>query len=102
MRALRLGEAPPPAAAAMVGELTLLVPMSGLIEPQSELRRLERRVEKIEQELARARGKLANDHFVRNAPPEVVAQERQRLAEFERTRHGLARHIEQVRALAST
>jgi len=101
VRALRLGEAPPPAAAAMVGELTLLVPMSGLIEPQSELRRLERRVEKIEQELARARGKLANDHFVRNAPPEVVAQERQRLADFERTRHGLARHIAQVRVLAS-
>ena len=86
----------------MVGELTLLVPMSGLIEPASELQRLERRVQKIEQELIKSRGKLANDHFVRNAPPDVVAQERARLAEFERTRHGLARQIEQVRALALT
>ena len=40
--------------------------------------------------------------FVHNAPPEVVVQERQRLADFERTRAGLARHIEQVRALAVT
>jgi valyl-tRNA synthetase len=64
------------------------------------LQRLQKRVQKIEQELVRARGKLANDHFVQNAPPDVVAQERQRLADFERARHGLARHIEQVRALA--
>ena len=76
--------------------------MQGLIEPTSELQRLERRVQKIEQELNKARGKLANDSFVHNAPPEVVVQERQRLADFERTRAGLARHIEQVRALAVT
>jgi valyl-tRNA synthetase len=100
VRALGAAERAPPAAAALVGELTLLMPMAGLIEPASELQRLEKRVQKIEQELARARGKLANDHFVQNAPPDVVAQERQRLTDFERTRHGLARHIEQVRALA--
>src|SRR5665213_97744 len=99
LRALRTGELAPPAAGAMVGELTLLVPMLGLIEPASELQRLQRLTQKIEQELSKARGKLANEHFVRNAPPEVVAQERQRLAEFERTRQGLATQTEQVRAL---
>jgi valyl-tRNA synthetase len=99
VRALPEGEAAPPAAAAMVGELTLLVPMAGLIEPASELKRLERRLQKIEQELSRSRGMLANDHFVHNAPAEVVTLERQRLAERERERHGVTRHIEQVRAL---
>ena len=59
-------------------------------------------MQKIEQELVKARGKLANDHFVRNAPPEVVAQERARLGEFERTRLALARQIEQVRKLGPT
>ncbi len=97
VRALGATEAPPPAAAAVVGELSLLVPMQGLIEPASELQRLERRVQKIEQELGKSRGMLANDSFVRNAPPEVVAQERQRLAERERERHAVMRHIEQVR-----
>ncbi len=89
----------PPAAAAMVGELTLLVPMAGLIEPQSELQRLDKRLQKLDQELGRCRQKLGNAEFVRNAPPEVVTQERDRLAEFERTRLGLARQIEQVRGL---
>ena len=85
--------------AAVVGELSLLVPMAGLIEPASELQRLERRAHKLEQELLRSRAKLADEHFVRNAPAEVVAQERARLAQFERTRDALARQIEQVRKL---
>jgi valyl-tRNA synthetase len=99
-RPLAAGEPVPPAAAAVLGDLTLLVPIAGLIEPASELQRLERRAHKLEQELVRARGKLANDHFVRNAPAEVVAQERARLADFGRTRGALARQIEQVRCLA--
>jgi valyl-tRNA synthetase len=98
-RALQAGESSPPAMTAVVGELSLLVPMAGLIEPASELQRLERRARKLEQELLRSRTKLADEHFVRNAPPEVVAQERSRLAQFERTRAALARQIEQVRKL---
>jgi len=99
-RALHAGESPPPAMAGVVGELSLLVPMAGLIEPASELQRLERRAHKLEQELLRSRGKLADEHFVRNAPAEVVAQERSRLAQFEHTRGALGRQIEQVRTLA--
>ncbi len=99
-RPLESGEPAPIAAAALVGELTLLVPMAGLIEPASELLRLDRRLQKIEQELQKARGKLANDNFVSHAPSAVVEQERQRLDEFERARAALMRHREQVRALA--
>jgi valyl-tRNA synthetase len=94
-------EVPPPAAAALVGELTLMVPMAGLIEPASELQRLDKRLQKIEQELGRAHGKLSNEEFVRHAPAQVVAQERERLSEFESARARLHRQREQVRALAA-
>jgi valyl-tRNA synthetase len=101
MQPLPAGSAPPPAAAALVGELTLLVPMAGLIEPASELQRLSKRLQKNNQELAKCRSKLSNDNFVRNAPPDVVAQEQRRLAQFERERDGLIRLIEQVRSLGA-
>jgi valyl-tRNA synthetase len=100
VRALASGEAAPPAAAALVGELSLLVPMAGLIEPASELQRLDKRLQKIERELANSRSKLAKESFVSNAPADVVAQERTRLADRERERAALTRQIEQVRALA--
>jgi len=100
-RELPASEAPPPAASALVGELTLLVPMAGLIEPVSELARLEKLLQKNTQDLTRTRGRLGNEEFIRNAPPEVVSQERDRLAEFERRRVGLERQMAQVRQLAA-
>ncbi|MFT3905402.1 MAG: valine--tRNA ligase [Steroidobacteraceae bacterium] len=90
----------PPSASALVGELTLLVPMAGLIEPASEIERLDKRLQKAQAELARARGKLANENFVRGAPEAVVVQERERVAGFEREVAGIERQLAQVRALA--
>ena len=91
----------PPAAVAIVGNLTLLVPMAGLIDPAAERARLDKRMRKTREEIARAQAKLANDNFVRSAPEAVVVQERERLADFERTLAGLARQLDQVRALQS-
>ena len=98
-QALAAGSAAPPAAAALVGGLTLLVPMAGLIDPAVEIQRLEKRLRKTEEEIARAGAKLDNQNFVRSAPEAVVVQERERLAEFERTLAALSRQLAQVRAL---
>ena len=98
-QALGPGTTPPPAAATMVGALALLVPMAGLIDPAVERARLEKRMRKLREEIARASGKLGNDSFVRSAPAAVVVQERARLADFERTLAALAQQLEQVRAL---
>src|SRR5712671_1240742 len=98
---LAAGVKAPPAAAAMVGELTLLVPMAGLINPIAEQTRLEKQLRKTGEEIARAQAKLGNENFVRSAPAAVVEQERGRLAEFERTRSGLERQLAQVRALGA-
>jgi valyl-tRNA synthetase len=93
------GTPAPPAAAALAGEMTLLVPMAGLIEPAAELARLDKQLRKVREEIARAQAKLGNDNFVRSAPEAVVTQERERLADFERTLAGLQRQLEQVRRL---
>jgi valyl-tRNA synthetase len=74
--------------------------MAGLIEPASELARLDKLVQRNTQELARARAKLGNPQFVDNAPAEVVAQERARLADFAHRETRLAQQIQQVRTLA--
>jgi valyl-tRNA synthetase len=90
---------PPPAAAAMAGSLTLLVPMAGLIDPVAELARLDKSIGKTRAEIAKAQAKLANDNFVRSAPAAVVEQERARLADFGQTLTGLERQLAQVQAL---
>jgi valyl-tRNA synthetase len=72
----------PAAAAALLGEARLLVPMKGLIDKDAELARLDKLLAKLEADVPRVEGKLANESYVKNAPAEVVAKDRARLAEL--------------------
>jgi valyl-tRNA synthetase len=97
--ALAPGEAPPPAAAALLGTMKILVPMAGLIDVAAETARLGKRRAKLEQELARAEAKLGNASFVQNAPPAVVEQEQGRVTQFKRELAQLAVQLERLASL---
>ena len=94
------GEEPPAAATALLGDMRLLVPMKGLIDVDAERARLNKQVDKVRAELAKANGKLGNEKFVNNAPPAVVAQERDRVTEFEKTLSQLQEQLEKLDTLA--
>ncbi len=93
------GEAAPQSATANVGSMIVHLPMAGLIDVVAELARLAKRRSKVEQELGKASAKLGNENFVRNAPAEVVAQERERIEEFKRELAQLAGQHERVASL---
>src|SRR5690606_29222215 len=59
---------PPPAAAALVGELKLFVPLEGLVDLDAERARLDKELKRVAGELAKSKGKLASETFVANAP----------------------------------
>ena len=90
------GEEPPAAATALLDELRLLVPMKGMIDVDAERKRLGKQLEKVQTDLDRARSKLDNPNFVNNAPADVVTQEKQRAADFERQ---IAQFSEQLEKL---
>jgi valyl-tRNA synthetase len=98
-RAVAAEEAQPQAATALVGELTLLVPMAGLIDAAAEAERLAKLLARARADLEKTSARLANDNFVRNAPESVVGAERQRVAELEQTVARLAAQLERVRDL---
>ena len=81
-RWLAADETPPAASAAVVGELSLYVPLAGLVDVEAEKARLSKEIKRIQAEVGKCNGKLGNANFVANAPAEVVEQERQRLADF--------------------
>jgi valyl-tRNA synthetase len=84
-RWLANGEAEPAAAAAIVGDLRVLIPLAGLIDLGAEKARLDKEIKRVEGEIGKCNGKLGNATFVANAPAAVVDQERQRLTEFATT-----------------
>jgi valyl-tRNA synthetase len=75
---LEAGEEAPESAIALVGELKLLIPLSGLIDKAAEIARLARELEQRSKELARCEQKLANSGFLDKAPAAVVEKEQAR------------------------
>jgi valyl-tRNA synthetase len=96
---LESGASAPQSASALMGDLTILVPMAGLIDAAAEIERLGKRIAKAQDDLRKTQAKLSNDNFVRNAPANVVALERERTADLERTLASLQAQLERVRKL---
>jgi valyl-tRNA synthetase len=100
VRLLGDGEEPPPAAAALLGTMRILVPLAGLIDAAAEIRRLSKQREKAAADLDQCRRKLENENFVNNAPAAVVDKERLRAAELEGSMEKLDEQLELMRRLA--
>jgi valyl-tRNA synthetase len=82
IRVLESGESVPESATTLLGSTELLIPLAGLIDKDAESARLAREIDKRAKDLARCQAKLANPSFVDRAPAEVVARERERVAEL--------------------
>lgn len=81
------GSDTPPAATAIVGDLTLLVPLEGLVDLGAERARLDKEIARVESEKEKSGTKLAK--FTDKVPAAVVEQERVRLVEWTAQLDGL-------------
>jgi valyl-tRNA synthetase len=85
-----VGEVPKGSAQAVLGGITIVLPLAELIDLSAERARLERDRAKAQEEAAKVAAKLANESFVARAKPEVVQENRDRLAAFQAESERLA------------
>ncbi|NOX58986.1 MAG: valine--tRNA ligase [Planctomycetes bacterium] len=78
---------PKNAGTTVVGPLQIFV--HDVSDDAAEKKRLEKEMESLEKRRSGIENKLANEKFVNNAKPQVVAAERERLAEVNRSREAL-------------
>lgn len=89
----------PLSSSSMVGQLKVLVPMKGLIDPTAELNRLAKAQEKLTKQAESLRSKLSNESFVSKAPANVVESEKAKLAEMDTQLSEMNKQIEQLKAI---
>jgi len=73
---------PPASAQTVVGETVIALPLDGVIDLDAERDRLAKELKKLDGEIMRLEKKLGNAKFVANAPEEVVAGEKAKLADY--------------------
>ena len=75
--------APKLAMTQIISGAEVYVPLEELIDLDEEIARLQGELKKFAGEVKRAEGKLGNEKFVNNAPEAVVAEEREKLADWQ-------------------
>jgi len=89
----------PESAMALVGEMKVLIPMAGLIDKDAELKRLDKEIARLSDDVSRTQTKLTNPAFVDKAPAAVVQKERDKLAEHATAIGNLQTQRERIAAL---
>jgi valyl-tRNA synthetase len=72
----------------------LYLPLEGLIDVAAERARLSKELDKIKGEITKAEQKLNNPNFTSKAPPRVLQEHQQRLAEWQANRDRVTKTLE--------
>ena len=84
----------PGAPMALIGDLKLLLKIE--VDVDAERTRLSKEIDRLANEINKARSKLDNESFVARAPAEVVAQEKLRMAGFEQNYEKLLAQLDRL------
>ena len=76
------------------GEMEIMV--HGVMDDATERERLNKELTRLEKEIAVCEKKLGNPKFVDKAPPAVVAENRERLAEYQQNKEALLRNLAEL------
>jgi valyl-tRNA synthetase len=75
-----LAQKPAQSMSQLAGSVEIYLPLAGMLDIGKEVERLDKEIAQARQEIARLEGKLSNEAFVAKAKPEVVENEREKLA----------------------
>ncbi|HZZ81174.1 MAG TPA: valine--tRNA ligase, partial [Gemmataceae bacterium] len=75
---------PEQAASHVTPEFQVYVSLKGLIDPAAEVKRLEKQLGEKRKQLQGVQSKLENANFVKNAPPEIVEQQKASIVDLQK------------------
>ena len=55
-------------------KLDVIIPLEGLVDIEEEIKRIDKNLMKVEKDLMGLKGRLQDENFVQNAPPEILEQ----------------------------
>lgn len=87
---------PQKAITAVVNGAEIIVPLSELIDLNEEIERLKKEQQKWQAEIERLEARLNNDKFIKNADPQVIAEQKNKLINYQNKRKLVIKRIEEL------
>ncbi len=89
-------KAPQEVMSAEIDGATILIPLEDLLDYQAEFERLTKEKARLENEVKRVAGKLANQGFIAKAPEHVINEEKEKQTKYEDMLEKVAARLEMV------
>ncbi|MFP5213612.1 MAG: class I tRNA ligase family protein, partial [Acidobacteriota bacterium] len=95
LQAAKIGEANKPklAASALARGVEVYVVLKDILDFESEAKRLQKEISKLEKESSLTQKKLSNEDYLQKAPPDVIEKEREKGARLSEKMEKLRRHL---------
>jgi valyl-tRNA synthetase len=87
---------PSQSASAVIRGAEIYIPLAGLIDIDTERKRIDKELEKVKKQLEKTTKKLGNMEFIRQAPKDVVEKEKNKKKDFEQIIDKLNKNLEQI------
>ena len=81
----------------VLAEAVVALPLAGIIDFAKERERLEKELKKSADEIGRFAAKLSNEQFTAKAPAEVLAEQREKLAEVSTLKQKLEEALDRLK-----
>ncbi len=91
-----VNDAPKGSIQTVVGEATLILPIADIIDLTAEKSRLSKAMAKLDADIKKIDAKLGNEKFVKNAPSEVIGEQKSRKEEALSKKDKLAQALSQL------
>jgi valyl-tRNA synthetase len=86
-------------ASAVIHDIQIFVPLEGLKDTDEEIKRLEKKLQKVAKELQFFEKKFSNKGYLAKAPKEVVEKDRLQYSAFQEQQKKLEQHLQRLREL---
>ncbi len=77
-------------------QISVIVPLEGLVDIEEEIKRINKSMEKIQKDIGVLTKKLGNENFVKNAPEDLVAADKELLSSLKTQLSGLQESLNRL------
>ena len=78
----------------VIREVEIAIDLAGILDLGAERERLQKELKKIATDLSQVEKKLGNENFLKNAPPEIVAEQKAKYEDLNSRKSRTERHLE--------